>query len=88
MVRVFPHCGLSSGERRGCCGQCRAEAAGGSLRAREPHTRLAQSSRPDRLRSLHSIQETGREQKMDGALDRHKVAIIYGVPCHRNWYIF
>lgn len=35
-----------------------------------------------------SIQETGWEQKMDGALDRHKVAIIYRVLHHRNWFIF
>lgn len=80
----FPHCGLSSGERRGCCGQRRVEAAGGSVRAWEPQTRLARSGRPDRLRSLQSIQETGREQKMDGVLGGQKVAIINGVLHHRN----
>lgn len=54
------------------------------MRAWEPQTRLARSGRPDRLRSLQSIQETGREQKMDGVLGGQKVAIINGVLHHRN----
>lgn len=30
----------------------------------------------------------GREQKMDGVLDRQKVAIMYGVLHCRNWFMF